>query len=179
MKPLKPATIALKIGHKRLSRKKVTHFEEIFVEGFTSSYLGILGKDSVSNLTMDYFLVSKIFSKDIFYSPKKTLEEDEPTPTLMWTHICSDGVVLPGKLRCTLNMNRPFSGYKMACENWDMVGYGWWFRDPANQWIWQVFPIIYRVKYPSQVVVWDFFHQQYQVMKIVSLIGSIPGEFLW
>ena len=83
MKPLKPATIALKIGHKRLSRKKVTHFEEIFVEGFTSSYLGILGKDSVSNLTMDYFLVSKIFSKDIFYSPKKTLEEDEPTPTLM------------------------------------------------------------------------------------------------
>ena len=46
------------------------HFEEIFVERFTSSYLWILGKDSVSNLTMEYFLVSKIFFKGHFSTKK-------------------------------------------------------------------------------------------------------------
>ena len=34
-------------------------------------------------------------------------------------------------------------------------------RNPANQLRLVVYPIIYRVSAPSQVVVWDFFHQQY------------------
>ena len=35
---------------------------------------------------------------------------------------------------------------------------GW---NPANQLRLVVYPIIYKVLAPSQVVVWDFFHQQY------------------
>ena len=46
--------------------------------------------------------------------------------------------------------------------------YCWWFRNPANQLRLVVYPIIYTVLAPSQVVVWDFFHQQY-VRFIVKL----------
>ena len=34
--------------------------------------------------------------------------------------------------------------------------------NPANQLRLVVYPIIYKVLYISQVVVWDFFHQQYE-----------------
>ena len=39
--------------------------------------------------------------------------------------------------------------------------YCWWFRNPANQLICYISPLFTRF-YTSQVVVWDFFHQQYQ-----------------
>ena len=38
--------------------------------------------------------------------------------------------------------------------------YCWWFRNPANQLRLVVYPIIFRVSAPSQVVQ-DFSHQQY------------------
>ena len=41
--------------------------------------------------------------------------------------------------------------------------YGWWFRNPVNSpvEVGSLSTRIYRVLAPSQVVVWDFFHQQY------------------
>ena len=46
-------------------------------------------------------------------------------------------------------------------ENPPFWGWYWWFRNPANQLRLAVYPIIYRFCFTSQVVVWDFFHQQY------------------
>ena len=40
------------------------------------------------------------------------------------------------------------------------VSYCWWFRNPANQLFWAISHYLPGF-YTSQVVVWDFFHQQY------------------
>ena len=39
--------------------------------------------------------------------------------------------------------------------------YCWWLKSGVHQLRLVVYPIIYRVSAPSQVVVWDFSHQQY------------------
>jgi len=46
----------------------------------------------------------------------------------------------------------------------EMICYCWWFRNP--------YPIMYRF-YTSQVVVWDFFHQQYHVLSSKSRMPEI------
>ena len=46
-------------------------------------------------------------------------------------------------------------------------------RNPANQLRLVVYPIIYRGSAPSQVVVWDFFHQQYGA----CFVWKIPWEY--
>ena len=41
------------------------------------------------------------------------------------------------------------------------MSYCWWFRHPAHQLRLVIYPNILDDFYTSQVVVWDFFHQQY------------------
>ena len=55
----------------------------------------------------------------------------------------------------------------VSCARWylavpeDLQRYSWWLRIPVfTSWGWQFFPLFTKV-YTSQVVVWDFFHQQY------------------
>ena len=59
--------------------------------------------------------------------------------------------------------------------------YCWWFTNPAfhspvevERWV-HVYPIIYRVLAPSQVVVSDFFHQQYlRILLLDSTSSNSP-----
>ena len=63
-----------------------------------------------------------------------------------------------------------FQGF---CEIFGSVKYCWWNKSCTSWWV--VYPIIYRVLAilaPSQVVVWDFFHQQYlRGSRIIRLGG--------
>ena len=47
--------------------------------------------------------------------------------------------------------------------------YCWWPKSGVHQFRLVVYPIIYDRFYTSQVVIWDFFHQQYDLKQLPSL----------
>ena len=70
------------------------------------------------------------------------------------------GVGIPTVIFC-MNLKVPFPNKSVKVSSYPLP-FCWWFRNPVNSPVeGQVdCPIIHRVLAPSQVVVWDFIHQQ-------------------
>ena len=121
-----------------------------YLKGLIShSYKAILWIDNLCAHSIHSYLPP--FCLKLILSPYKSYLFQLPASSsrdLVWTQ-------KPRPLRGVLNVTSIWVFQKVtAWRSW----YCWWLKSCTSWYV--VFPIIYRVSAPSQVVVWDFSHQQ-------------------
>ena len=98
--------------------------------------------------------IKPVVNNGINYPSKIWMGPYQPTPSVSCDSSLLDTQVFSGSVK---RGSCGFDFLETTTLNWLHTVDGW---NPANQLRLVVFPIIYRVSAPSQVVVWDFSHQQ-------------------